>query len=60
MDGSSLLIRADMSRHIWEGALAAVAWALALYYVGVPPILAVLIPVDFVLVTLAALRWRSL
>jgi hypothetical protein len=49
-----------MTRQVWQGFLAVMVWALALFYAGMLPILAVLIPVDVVLAGLALLRWRSL
>ena len=48
-----------MVRHGWQTALAAAVWSLVLAYAGVPVVPAVLIPVDVVLVILAALGWRS-
>jgi hypothetical protein len=49
-----------MTRQVWQGLLAVVVWALVLFYAGLPPILAILIPVDVVLFGLAVLRWRTL
>jgi hypothetical protein len=38
-----------MSRHFWQASLAVVAWTLVLVQVGVPLVLAVLIPMDVAL-----------
>jgi hypothetical protein len=49
-----------MARHFWQASLAVVAWTLVLVQVGVPLVLAVLIPMDVALVGLAFLAWRSI
>jgi hypothetical protein len=49
-----------MARHFWQAGLAVVAWTLVLVQVGVPPVLAVLIPMDVAVAGLAFLARRSL
>jgi hypothetical protein len=49
-----------MFRQAWQAVLAATVWAGVLSYLGLPVVLAVLVPIDVALVGLAVLRWRSL
>jgi hypothetical protein len=49
-----------MVRHASQGALAEAVWALVLRELGVPLLLAILIPIDVVLFSLALIRWRPL
>jgi hypothetical protein len=49
-----------MFRPAWQAVLAVTVWVGALSYIGLPLILAVLVPIDVALVGLAVLRWRPL